>query len=283
MTADEIYGMAQELSAQGAAFAIATVIETQGSGSAKPGAKVLIDAKGQIALGWIGGGCVESTVRQEAAESLQDGKTRVIELDLTDEIFGVGMPCGGTMKVYIEPVLPRPELVIAGHGRIAETLARFAHILGFSVTVADPAASAEAFPHADHLYPTGLASPEVLINPNASVVVATHHKGDHLSIKKALDSNAGYIALVASRTRSEIIFQYLQAAGVPKEQIASGRLRTPAGLDIRAQTPEEIALSIIAEVVALHRGGSGRPLVETNQVIMTYAPGPRPVSSCCTG
>jgi xanthine dehydrogenase accessory factor len=283
MTADEIYGMAQELSAQGAAFAIATVIETQGSGSAKPGAKVLIDAKGQIALGWIGGGCVESTVRQEAAESLQDGKTRVIELDLTDEVFGVGMPCGGTMKVYIEPVLPRPELVIAGHGRIAETLARFAHILGFSVTVADPAATAEAFPHADHLYPTGLASPEVVINPNASVVVATHHKGDHLSIKKALDSNAGYIALVASRTRSEIIFQYLEAAGVPKEQIANGRLRTPAGLDIRAQTPEEIALSIIAEVVALHRGGSGRPLVETNQVIMTYAPGLQPVSSCCTG
>jgi xanthine dehydrogenase accessory factor len=283
MTADEIYGMAQELSAQGAAFAIATVIETQGSGSAKPGAKVLIDADGQIVLGWIGGGCVESTVRHEAKESIQDGKTRVIELDLTDEVFGVGMPCGGSMKVYIEPVLPRPELVIAGHGRIAETLARFAHILGFSITVADPAATPEGFPDTDHLYTTGLASPEVLIKPNAFVVVATHHKGDHLSIKKALDSNAGYIALVASRTRSEIIFQYLEAAGVPKEKITNGRLRTPAGLDIRAQTPEEIALSIIAEVVALHRGGSGRPLVETNQIIMGHASRPQPVSSCCAG
>ncbi|MBV8813066.1 MAG: XdhC family protein, partial [Verrucomicrobia bacterium] len=156
-------------------------------------------------------------------------------------------------------------------------------ILGFSITVADPAATAEGFPDTGHLYTTGLASPEVLIKPNASVVVATHHKGDHLSIKKALDSNAGYIALVASRTRSEIIFQYLEAAGVPKEKIANGRLRTPAGLDIRAQTPEEIALSIIAEVVAHYRGGSGRPLVETNQIVMGHASRPQPVSSCCAG
>jgi xanthine dehydrogenase accessory factor len=260
--ADELFGRAQELSSRGEPFAIATVIDTQGSGSAKPGSKVLIDSSGRVVLGWVGGGCAESTVRQEALESIGDGKVRVITLDLTDEIFGVGMPCGGMMQVYIEPVLPKPELVIAGHGRIAETLAQLGHLSGFSVTVADPAVTPEAFPTADHLFTSGLSSSEVLIKPSSYVVVATHHKGDHLSIKKAIDRKAAYIALVASRTRSQLIFEYLEAAGVPRDEVVQGRVRAPAGLDIGAQTPEEIALSIISEVVAVRRGGSGRPMVE---------------------
>src|ERR1700730_15685444 len=100
MTA-ELFGTAQELSSRREPFAIATVIDIQGSGSAKPGSKVIVDANAKVVLGWVGGGCVESTVRQEALESITDGKTRIITLDLTDEIFGVGMPCGGSMKVYI--------------------------------------------------------------------------------------------------------------------------------------------------------------------------------------
>jgi xanthine dehydrogenase accessory factor len=261
MTA-ELFGTAQELKSRGEPFAIATVIDIQGSGSAKPGSKVIIDSRGRVVLGWVGGGCAESTVCQAALESMSDGKVRVITLDLTDEVFGVGMPCGGTMQVYIEPTLPKPDLVIAGHGQIAETLAQMAHLLGFSVTVADPAATPEAFPAADNLFTAGLSSSEVQIKPNAYVVVATHHKGDHFSIKKAIDSQASYVALVASRTRSQLVFEYLEAVGVPREVIANGRVRAPAGLDIGAQTPEEIALSIISEVVAVRRGGSGRPMAE---------------------
>src|ERR1700737_5201018 len=150
MTA-ELFGTAQELKSRGEPFAIATVIDIQGSGSAKPGSKVIINSHGRVVLGWVGGGCAESTVCQAALESMSDGKVRVITLDLTDEIFGVGMPCGGSMKVYIEPVLPKPELVIAGHGRIAETVAQLGHLLGFTVTVVDPAATAESFPGADRL------------------------------------------------------------------------------------------------------------------------------------
>jgi len=90
------------------------------------GSKVIIDSSGRVVLGWVGGGCAESTVCQAALESMSDGKVRVITLDLTDEIFGVGMPCGGMMQVYIEPTLPKPDLVIAGHGQIAETLAQWA-------------------------------------------------------------------------------------------------------------------------------------------------------------
>jgi xanthine dehydrogenase accessory factor len=259
---EELFGMAQELKSRGEPFAIATVIDIQGSGSAKPGSKVIIDSSGRVVLGWVGGGCAESTVCQEALESMRDGKVRVITLDLTDEILGVGMPCGGTMQVYIEPNLPKPDLVIAGHGQIAETLAQMAHLLGFSVTVADPAATPEAFPAADHLFKSGLSSSEVQIKPNSFVVVATHHKGDHFSIKKAIDSQASYVALVASRTRSRLVFNYLEAIGVPNEEMATGRVRAPAGLDIGAQTPEEIALSILSEVVAVRRGGSGQPMVE---------------------
>ena len=111
MTA-ELFGTAQELKSRGEPFAIATVIDIQGSGSAKPGSKVIIDSRGRVVLGWVGGGCAESTVCQAALESMSDGKVRVITLDLTDEIFGVGMPCGGMMQVYIEPTLPKPDLVI---------------------------------------------------------------------------------------------------------------------------------------------------------------------------
>jgi xanthine dehydrogenase accessory factor len=258
---DELFGAAQELESRGEPFAIATVIGIHGSGSAKPGSKALIDSNGRLILGWIGGGCAESTVCQEAQESMEEGKVRVITLDLTDEIFGVGMPCGGSMQVYIEPILPKPELIIAGHGRIAETLAQLGHLLGFAVTVADPAATPEAFPLAEHLFTAGLSSSQVQIRSKSYVVVATHHKGDHFSIKKAIDSQAAYIALVASRTRSRLVFEYLEAAGVPRAQLED-KVRAPAGLDIGAQTPEEIALSIISEAVAVRRGGSGRPMAE---------------------
>src|SRR6516162_11018856 len=133
----EIFSTLNELRSRGAPFAIATVVEIEGSSSAKPGSKAIIDADARVILGWVGGGCVENVVRQEAMESIRDGRPRIVSVDLTDEVFGVGMPCGGTMKVYIDPILPPPQVVIVGHGRIAETLALLGQIAGFSVTVAD--------------------------------------------------------------------------------------------------------------------------------------------------
>jgi xanthine dehydrogenase accessory factor len=259
---DDVFGTAHELKSRGELFAIATVISVRGSGSAKPGSKVIVDTDGRVVLGWVGGGCAESTICHEALESMSDGKVRVINVDLTDEVFG--MPCGGMMQVAIEPVLPKPDLVIAGHGRIAESLAELGHLLGFSVTVADPGAVAKAFPTADQVLSTGLTSEEVEVKPGSYVVIATHHKGDHLSIKKAIDSQAGYVALVASRTRSQLIFEYLEDAGMSRENVA--KIRSPAGLSLGAQTPEEIALSIISEVVAVRRGGSGQPMATTPTV-----------------
>jgi xanthine dehydrogenase accessory factor len=129
------------------------------------------------------------------------------------------------------------------------------------VTVADPGAVPKAFPTADHVFSTGLNSAEVEVRPGSYVVVATHHKGDHLALKKAIDSQAGYVALIASRTRSQLIFEYLEDAGMPRENVA--KIRSPAGLSLGAETPEEIALSIMSEVVAVRRGGSGQPMAES--------------------
>ena len=266
----EIFATLKELSSRGEPFVIATVIETVGSGSAVPGSKAIIDSNARVVVGWVGGGCVENLVRQEAMESIKEGKTRIIDVDLNDELFGVGMPCGGRMKVYLEPVLPEPVLVIAGHGRIAETLARLGRLVGFSVTVADPAATREAFPTAARVIPSGLGFSEIEIGPNSYVVVATQHKGDHLSIKKAIEGGAAYVALVASQTRSQLVFDYLAAAGVPHTALLQRNVRAPAGLDIAAQTPEEIALSIMSEIVAVRRGGSGRPMTEAEGIELPF-------------
>jgi xanthine dehydrogenase accessory factor len=262
----EIYSTLNELRSRGAPFAIATVVEVEGSGSAKPGSKALIDSNARVLLGWVGGGCVENVVRHEAMESIRDGKTRIVTVDLMDEILGVGMPCGGVMKVYIEPVLPPPELVIVGHGRIAEAVAHFGHVAGFSVTVADPGATHEAFPSAERLVSAGFNSSEIDIEPETYVVVATQHKGDHLSIKKAIESGAAYIGLVASKTRAQLVFDYLAGLGIDRVRLTQSNVHAPAGLDIGAQTPEEIALSIMSEIVLVRRGGSGRPMLEAKGI-----------------
>src|SRR5215475_9459812 len=147
----DFFAKAAELSSGRQSFAVATIVRTQGSSSAKPGSKALIDAQGKILMGWVGGGCAESAVRSEALRCIRTETPILITLNMQDEVLGVGMPCGGMMDVYIEPVLPKPELVIAGHGRIAETLASLGYLMNFSVTVHDPLADRESFPAAERI------------------------------------------------------------------------------------------------------------------------------------
>jgi len=251
-----------ELGSKNEPFALATVIQTEGSASAKTGAKAVIDREGKLLLGWVGGGCAESAVRFEALKSLDDGETRIITINLDDEVLGAGMPCGGMMKVFIEPFLSRPELLIVGHGRIAETLAQLGHLMNFEVTVNDASATRHAFPSADRLVTSGLGPSEMDVGPNTYVVIATQHKGDHLSMAKAIEGSAPYIALIASHKRARLVHDYLAATGVPGAKLAAARIHAPAGLDIGARTPEEVALSIISEIVAIRRRGSCLPLSE---------------------
>jgi xanthine dehydrogenase accessory factor len=250
----DLYSKAGELAAAHKPFAIATVVRVQGSSSAKTGAKAIVDAQGRMVMGWVGGGCAESAVRAEALRCIKTETPQLITLDMQDEVLGVGMPCGGKMDVYIEPVLPKPELVIAGHGRIAETLASLGNLMSFSVTVHDPSAEREKFPQADRLINKDFDVKEIALGPRTFVVIATLHKNDHVWLQRALESQAAYVALVASPHRSLLVLDYLRAEGVPEEKIQ--KVWAPAGLDLGAGSPEEIALSIMSQIVAVRRGGS---------------------------
>jgi xanthine dehydrogenase accessory factor len=254
------YSKAAEFSSQRKPFVVATVVRVQGSSSAKLGSKALIDDRGKIVMGWVGGGCAESAVRSEALNCIRSEQPQLITLNMQDEVLGVGMPCGGMMDVYIEPVVPQPELLIAGHGRIVETLAALGHWMNFSITVNDPAANREAFPHADRVIAEDFDLTKAHINSRTFVVIATLHKNDHLWLQRALESDAAYVGLVASAHRSDLVLDYLRLEGTPPEKL--DRVWTPAGLDLGAATPEEIALSIMSQIVALRRGGSVRPLKE---------------------
>ncbi|MCZ6601882.1 MAG: XdhC family protein [Planctomycetota bacterium] len=263
MSQTEFFKKVYELSAREEPFVVATVVKTEGSSSARAGAKAIIVEDGRTIFGWVGGGCAESTVLEESLAAFKDGNTRMVHLDLQDEILGVGMPCGGTMEVYVEPFLPRPPLVIVGHGRIAEMLASLGTQMGFSVTVDDPLATEEKFPSADRLIREDADLSALPVQPRSFVVIATQHRSDDVALRRALDGKAGYIALVASRKRTKIVFDTLIGQGVSQEQLES--VRAPAGLDIGARTPEEIALSILSQIVLVRRGGTGESMGELKE------------------
>lgn len=249
------------LRARREAYALATVVETEGSASARPGAKALIGRDGVVLAGWVGGGCAESTVRQAALECLRDDRPQVVGLDLNDEVLGTGMPCGGSMRVFVEPVLPQPTLWVLGHGRVAECLCRFGASLGFRVVVDDtPAPDPARYPDAAQIISDDFDYEQLTPAAEDAVVIATQHKGDHMSAVRALRSPARYIAVIASRKRSRLVLEFLRGEGFAEADLA--RLRAPAGLDLGARIPEEIALSILGEIVMLRRGGSGRPMCD---------------------
>ncbi len=267
----DVYAKAGELAAAQEPFAIATVVRVQGSSSARSGSKAIIDARGRVVTGWIGGGCAESAVRAEALKAIAAEKPQLITLDMQDEVLGVGMPCGGMMDVYIEPVVPKPELVIAGHGKIAETLGSLGQLMNFSVTVHDPSAEREKFPQAHRIINRDFDVREIHFGPRTFVVIATQHKNDHIWLQRALEGQAAYVALVASAHRSQLVLDYLLAEGMPAEKIKS--VWAPAGLDLGASSPEEIALSIMSQIVAARRGGNALPLKEKATRLATDSEG----------
>ena len=251
----EIFDVIQDMRAREDPFAIATVVETVGSVSAKTGSKAVIDHEGRVVSGWVGGGCAESTTCTAAIECMASGETAVIDIDLNDEVLGAGMPCGGSMRVYVEPVLPRPTLWLMGHGRVAECLCLMGDLIGLKVVVNDPGVEADKYPTAARLITDDLDYAQLQPGEGDYVVIATQHKGDHESMQRALASSAGYIALIASRRRSRLVLDYLRQEGIAEKVI--DRVMAPAGLDLGARTPEEIALCVISEIVLLRRGGSG--------------------------
>jgi len=253
--AKDIFEVIQELRAGRRPFAVATVVETVGSVSAKTSAKAVIDENGRVVAGWVGGGCAESATCHKAVECMESGETAMLEIDLDDEVLGAGMPCGGHMRVYVEPVLPRPALWIMGHGRVAEVLCAMGDTLGLEVVVNDPLVDRERYRAASRLITDDPEYETLTPGPEDFVVIATQHKGDHDSMKRALASDARYIALIASRKRSRLVLDFLRAEGFGEDHLE--RVMAPSGLDLGARTPEEIALCVMSEIVLVRRGGTG--------------------------
>ena len=243
-------------------FAVATVVRTEDATAAKAGAKALIRADGSV-IGWIGGGCTLTAVRKAAARALLDGKARLIRVRPKDyaaqkgapgiEDHASSCPSGGTVEVFVEPMLPRPVLLIAGASPTARALCDIGRRLGFAVTIAALKEDLDGFATADG-FVEGFDLSSVPRLEGAFVVVATQGKRDHEALAAALSSPAAYVAFVGSRRKAEVLRRRLCESGF--DAAALGRLRSPAGLDIGALTPEEIALSILAEIVSERRQGA---------------------------
>ena len=159
------------------------------------------------------------------------------------------------MRVYVEPILAKPTLWIMGHGRIAECLCLLGDLMGLNVVVNDPMVDRSRYPTTAQLITDDMDYSQLTPKADDFVVIATQHKGDHQSMKQALSSQAGYIALIASRKRSRLVLDYLHQEGFDDSAIT--RVMAPAGIDIGARTPEEIALSVMTEIVMRRRAGSG--------------------------
>ncbi|HEX2483045.1 MAG TPA: XdhC family protein [Methylomirabilota bacterium] len=248
---------AEAVARRGEPFAIATVVRCEPPTSAKPGAKALIRQDGTVS-GWIGGSCAEPVAVKEALSALAEGEPRFLvlvgkggaPLGRADGVREYTMTChsGGTIEIFVEPVLPKPALVLVGGGPVVETLAGLAAAARFTVTVVDPESPARAALVASRVV-DDLAS--IAVTSRTAIVVATHGRFDEDALDRALRSEADYVSLVASPTRARVVLESLRARGIPDERL--GRLKAPAGLDLGAVTPEEIAVSILAEIVARRR------------------------------
>jgi xanthine dehydrogenase accessory factor len=252
---DEFLKKADELVMIGEAFAVATVVRYEAPISGKPGDKAIIFADGEV-WGWIGGGCAKPAVVKEALKAIQDGRPRLVRISPSyseaEGIVAYNMTChsGGTLDVYIEPVLPKPHILIIGRSPVGQTLARLGKVIHYTVSVAAPDANQESYPEADRVR-ADLNLSELNIGPQTFIVVSTQGECDEEALENALHTNASYVAFVASKTKAAMVLQYLGERGISAERLR--QVKAPAGIDIGAASPEEIAVSILAEIVQMNR------------------------------
>jgi len=253
--------LAADLARRGEPFILATVVRREAPSSAQAGDMAIITAEGKF-HGWLGGSCTRPTVVREAMRALSDGRPGLIALSPRPEeerragVTPYPMTChsGGTVDISIEPVLPRPRLVVFGLSPAARALARLAGAMGYAVEAADPEADEAAFPGVDRLW-TGKPSLEKKPGARAFAVVATMGERDEEAILEALALDADYLAVVSSGKRFAQVRETLEARGATAESL--DRIQCPAGFDIGARTPEEIAVSILAQIVFTVRKGAG--------------------------
>jgi xanthine dehydrogenase accessory factor len=254
---DEFLSRAAGLRSQERPFATAVVVRCQPPVSGKPGDKAIIEADGSI-WGWIGGGCVQPLVVREALKAIADGKPRLVRVapsrtgEAEEGTVTYTMTChgGGALDIYIEPVLAKPQILIFGRSAVARALSSLGKAIGYRVTVLAAGASPEAFPEADCIKQE-LDLSRVDLGAEAYIVVSTQGEQDEEALEQACRTEVAYISFVASDAKSHKIFESLAGKGTPPERLS--RIRAPAGLRLGGLSPQEIALSILAEIVQVRK------------------------------
>jgi xanthine dehydrogenase accessory factor len=253
----DIYEQIVQLRREGRRGAVATITNVRGSIPSFQTAKMLVRDDGSI-VGTIGGGCVEAEVWQAAREVMEEEKPRSLTFNLNnDPKYDTGLVCGGTLEIFIEPVLPPALLYIFGAGHVAYNLYKVAKIAGFEVVVVDDRqsyANAERFPDAREVIADDFeAVTERLQVPESSyiVIVTRGHRDDMRILRWAVNVNARYLGMIGSRRKTISIYKELEKQGIPTEKFA--QVHAPVGLEIGAVTPEEIAVAIVAEMIAVRR------------------------------
>ena len=235
------------------AYASAIIVRRKIPSSGKPGDRAIITDDGYI-HGWIGGGCTRGIVLKEALLSLKEGKPRLVtispdsiaESSSHQKIYKMTCQSGGEVEIYIEPVLPKPHIVIFGVSHIGMALAKVSNAVNYRVSCIGHSLDKTIYPTADELIELTNFDPSSL-NSNAYIVVCTQGEGDAEALHQALQSSSGYLAFVASRKKANAIFRELRGKGINFDQLKT--IKTPAGIDINAKLPAEVAISILAEIV----------------------------------
>jgi xanthine dehydrogenase accessory factor len=261
----DVMDLASDLKLKGKRFALATVVRTVSVTAAKAGAKAIILPDGTIEGGWVGGGCAKSAVLKAAQQVLNDGSPRLVSIAPTDILAEQGVqpgeekhgqrfaknmcPSQGSMDIFVEPVMPLPSVVICGSSPVAVALAKLSQTMGYAVTVCAPKSEQTVFAEVDDRiegYAMSVSDPA-----ERFVVISTQGKGDEAALRSVLNVDAAYKAFVGSKKKMASIRDKLIIEGATAEKIDA--VKAPAGLDIGAISPEEIALSILSEITALRR------------------------------
>jgi len=253
----DLYEEIVRLRKEGRRGAVATIVNVRGSIPSFKTAKMLVRDDGSI-VGTIGGGCVEAEVWQAAREVMESEKPRTLTFDLNnDPKYDTGLVCGGTLEIFVEPILPPAELYIFGAGHVAASLYKVARIAGFDVTIVDDRetyANRERFPEAQQVLAEDFDKAMAQLAPCESsyiVIVTRGHRDDMRVLRWAVQTPARYVGMIGSKRKTISIFKELQQEGLAAQLF--DRVHAPVGLDIGAITPEEIAVSITAELIAKRR------------------------------
>ena len=256
----DIYAEIAKLRQEGRKAALATIIQVQGSIPSYESSKILIRDDGSI-VGTVGGGCVEAEVWSVAQDVMREEKPRRLHFNLNAHPeYDTGLVCGGSLDIFIEPILATPTLYLFGGGHVSLAVSKVAHLAGFDIVVADDReafANKERFPNAVETHAREWAETFPLLKPNefSYLVIATRgHKGDLECLRWAVSTPARYIGMVGSKRKLIEFYKVLESEGIPATQLE--RVHSPVGLDIGALTPEEIAVSVVAEMIAVRRGAA---------------------------